>query len=48
LNEKKLEAKSIESEIFQIFFGGRYLIAFMGLFSVYSGLLYNDIFSKVD
>ena len=47
LNEKKLAAKKIDSEIFQIFFGGRYLIAFMGLSSIYAGLLSNDVLSKV-
>jgi hypothetical protein len=44
IKEKDLESKKFESEIFKIFYGGRYLIAAMGLFSV---LLYNDIFSKV-
>ena len=44
--EKQLEAKKIDSEIWQIFFAGRYLISLMAIFSIYTGLIYNDVFSK--
>ena len=46
LKEKQLEAKKSDNEIWNYFFNGRYLIALMGLFSTYTGFIYNDVFSK--
>ena len=43
--EKPL-SRSKQDELFSMAFFGRYIMLMMGIFSMYTGLIYNDVFSK--
>ncbi|KAH6820350.1 vacuolar proton ATPase A3 [Perilla frutescens var. hirtella] len=44
LREKKLSSQKL-GDIMEMTFGGRYVIILMSLFSIYTGLIYNEFFS---
>ncbi|KAJ2954439.1 hypothetical protein O0L34_g2709 [Tuta absoluta] len=46
IKEKKFMAQRSTNEIWNIFFGGRYVILLMSMFTMYTGFVYNDWFSK--
>ncbi|XP_006893305.1 PREDICTED: V-type proton ATPase 116 kDa subunit a isoform 3 [Elephantulus edwardii] len=46
LTEDRPSVKAAQNEIWKTFFGGRYLLLLMGLFSIYTGFIYNECFSR--
>ncbi|XP_062930065.1 V-type proton ATPase 116 kDa subunit a 2-like isoform X1 [Mobula hypostoma] len=46
LSENNPKLRRTRNEIWNTFFDGRYIILMMGIFTLYTGLIYNDCFSK--
>ncbi|XP_034612110.1 V-type proton ATPase 116 kDa subunit a isoform X4 [Trachemys scripta elegans] len=46
VRESRILSQKNDNEMFNTIFTGRYIILLMGVFSMYTGLIYNDCFSK--